>query len=286
MCHRHSCLCFGFQRIAGRLSFRSVDVFLVPEGFPTIGAAVEAISNPTTIVIAPGDYAESVSIVGRQYVVLQSARLSRRGVTISGSGGDAVLSIEGSVVHLSGIEIRSNGQRRGIAVIGESISLQECVIAGNRSATPGAAMNCRDAKVRIQKSMLAGNTVDSDSAPLTGGGALYLRNCEVEIAGASIQANAVYATNEARGGGIWTDGGRMRMWRSRVTENALHAPSTHGGGIYFARSEGAQLGGSVITGNNSGSGGGIAIDGNPVRVVIHANTVVRQNHPDDVDVIG
>ena len=74
----------------------------------------------------------------------------------------------------------------------------------------------------------------------------------------------------------------MRMWRSRVTENALRAPSTHGGGIYFARSEGAQLGGSVITGNNSSSGGGIAIDGDAARVVIHANTAVRQNHPDDV----
>jgi hypothetical protein len=259
-----------------------VDVFLVPEDFPTIRAAIDAIVNPTTIVIAPGDYAESIGIAGSRYVVLQSARLSRRGVTISGSGRDAVLALEGSVVHLSGIEIRSNGQCRGIAVLGGSISLQECVIAGNRSGTPGAAMNCVNANVRIQKSMLAGNTVDSESAPLTGGGALYLRNCQVEIAGASIQANAVYATNAARGGGIWADGGRMRMWRSRVTENALHAPSTQGGGIYFARSEGAQLGGSVITGNNSSSGGGIAIDSDSARVVIHANTAVRQNHPDDV----
>jgi hypothetical protein len=75
----------------------------------------------------------------------------------------------------------------------------------------------------------------------------------------------------------------MRMWRSRVTDNALHAPSTHGGGIYFARSEGARLGGSVITGNNSasGCGGGVFVDGEPGRVAIHANTVVRQNHPDD-----
>jgi len=261
-----------------------VDVFLVPEDFPTIRAAVNAIVNPTTIVIAPGDYAESVEIVARQYVVLQSARLSRRGVTISGSGGDAVLSVERSIIHLSGIEIRSNGQRRGIAVVGGSISLQECIIAGNRSGTPGAAMNCVNANVRIQKSMLAGNTVDSESAPLTGGGALYLLDCQVEIAGASIQANAVYGTNAARGGGIWAEGGRMRMWRSRVTDNALHAPSTEGGGIYFAGSEGARIGGSVISGNNSaaGRGGGIFIDGVAGRVVIHPNTAVRQNHEDDV----
>jgi hypothetical protein len=255
-----------------------VDVILVPNDFPTIGAAIDAIANPTTIVIAPGNYAESLHIIDKPYVVLQSARLSRRGVTISGSDGNAVLSAERSTIHLSGIEIRSNGQRCGIALVGGSISLQECVIAGNRSTTPGGAMNCRDAKVRIQKSMLAGNTVESDSASLTGGGALYLQNCDAEIAGASIQANAVYALKAARGGGIWAEGGRMRMWRSRVTDNALHAPSTHGGGIYFAQCERAQLGGSVITGNN---GGGVAIDGAPDRVVIHTNTVVRQNHPDD-----
>jgi hypothetical protein len=258
-----------------------VDVFLVPGDFPTLRAAIDAIVSPATIVIAPGDYAESLRIARKQYVVLQSARLSRRGVTISGSDGDAVLSIERSVVHLSGIEIRSNGRHRGIGIDGGSITLQECVIAGNRSGTSGAAMFCRDAKVRIQKSMLAGNTVDSDSEGVTGGGALHLRNCDIEIAGVSIQANAVYGTASARGGGIWAEGGRMRMWRSRVTDNALHAPSVRGGGIYFARSEGAQLGGSVITGNN---GGGIVIDGERDRVVIHANTVVRQNHPDDVDV--
>lgn len=262
-----------------------MDVFLVPEDFPTIRAAVNAIVNPTTIVIAPGHYAESIEIVARQYVVLQSARLSRRGVTISGSGEDAVLSVDGSVIHLSGVEIRSNGQRRGIAVVGGSISLQECVIAGNRTGKPGAAMNCVNANVRIQKSMLAGNTVDGEAAPLTGGGALYLRDCQVEIAGASIQANAVYGTDAARGGGIWAEGGRMRMWRSRVTDNALHAPSAHGGGIYFARS-GAQLGGSVITGNNSVCGGGIAIDGDASSVVIHKNTIVRQNYPNDVAVIA
>lgn len=258
-----------------------MDVILVPDDFPTISAAIEAIVNPTTIVIAPGNYAESLRVTDKQYVVLQSARLSRRGVTISGSDGNAVLSVERSTIHLSGVEIRSNGQRRGIAVIGGSTSLQECVITGNRSATSGAAMNCRDAKVRIQKSMLAGNTVDGDS--MLGGGALYLENCDVEIAGASIQANAVYSTTAAHGGGILAEGGRMRMWRSRVTDNALHAPSTHGGGIYFAQSEAARLGGSVITGNNSasGSGGGVFVDGEPGRVAIHANTVVRQNHPDD-----
>ena len=44
---------------------RRVDVFLVPEDFSTLRAAVDAIINPTTIVIAPGDYAESISVAGK-----------------------------------------------------------------------------------------------------------------------------------------------------------------------------------------------------------------------------
>jgi hypothetical protein len=72
------------------------------------------------------------------------------------------------------------------------------------------------------------------------------------------------------------------MWRSRVTENALYGERCEGAGIYFKDSS-AQLGGSVITGNGAadGRGGGIFVSGPSESVVVHRNTVVRQNHPDD-----
>jgi hypothetical protein len=75
------------------------------------------------------------------------------------------------------------------------------------------------------------------------------------------------------------------MWRSRVTDNALYATVCAGAGIYFHAPLGCQLGGSVIMGNGSpqGHGGGIFVDGDPGRVSIHRNTVVRQNHPTDID---
>jgi hypothetical protein len=267
------------------------EILLVPQQFPTIQAALDAASGPATIVVAPELYVETLRIIDRPNVVIQSARLSRRGVTISGDGGLAVLCVERSTLHLSGIEVRSNARSRGLLVVNSSISLQECVVAGNHvgegSDEPfGAGMLCRGSRVRIQKSTIVGNVVNSGTAARTAGGAgLFFQDCHVEFAGASIQANAAYAMGDARGGGIWCERSTLRMWRSRVTDNALHAALCEGAGIYFNAPLGCQLGGSVIMGNGSarGYGGGIFVEGDSARVSIHRNTVVRQNHPTDID---
>ncbi len=226
------------------------DVFFVPSQFPTLGEAIDAVVRPATIMLSPGVYAEEVRILGKEYLVIESTRLSRRGVTLVGGDAASVMAIEGSVVHLSGIEIRSNRRARGISALDSSISLQECV--------------------------LAGNGVGAGSDQPFGAGML--------CAGSSIQTNAVYASDAARGGGIWCERSELRMWRSRVTDNALYAPACEGAGIYFENPIGAQVGGSVITGNGSasGRGDGIFIRGNPERVTIHRNTVVRLNHPADL----
>jgi hypothetical protein len=264
------------------------DVYFVPGQFPTIQQAVDAAVGPTTIMIEPGLYAESVRVVSIEYLVIESTRLSRRGVTLAGGQGETVLSVRDSVVHLSGIEIRSNARSRGMMVDDSLVTLQECVVAGNRvsdeSEEPrGAGMLCRRSRVRIQKSTVAGNTVDCAAVASAGGGGLYFEDCKVELAGSSVQVNAVFARGEARGGGIWCERSRMRMWRSRVTDNALHAKSCEGGGVYFRDPLDCQIGGSVITGNGGSTarGGGVFLSGGAGNVVIHANTVVGQNHPDD-----
>jgi hypothetical protein len=267
------------------------EVLFVPQQFPTIQAALDAASGPTTIVAAPELYAETLRIIDKPCVVIQSARLSRRGVTISGDGGLAVLCVESSTLHLSGIAVRSNARSRGLLVVSSSISFQECVVAGNRAGDGadepfGAGMLCRDSRVRIQKSTFAGNVVNGGAAaPAAGGGGIYLQDCHVEIAGSTVQANAVYAVGSARGGGLWCERSALRSWRSRITDNALHAASCEGAGIYLSASLDCQLGGSVITGNDGprGRGGGIFVEGDPARVAIHRNTVVRQNHPTDID---
>ena len=270
-------------------------VFFVPDQFPTIQEAVDSVVGPTTIMVVPGAYDETVVVRDRPSVVIESTRLGKRGVTITGRDDAGVLVVERSTLHLSGIEVRSNGRRRGFCVTDSTLSLQDCVVAGNRTGTgtgaehpeggSGAGLWCRDSSIRIQKSTIAGNTADaSGTAGAARGGGLFLERCTVEIAGSTVSANAAYADTRASGGGIWCSRGRMRMWRSRVTDNALRATLCEGAGHYLEDLLDGQLGGSVITGNGSaeGRGGGLYVAGDPAGVSIHGNTVVRQNHPEDV----
>lgn len=259
-------------------------VILVPQQAGTIQEAVDAASGPATVVVAPGVYRESVVVAGKRQLVIQSARLSKRGVAIVGAGGGAVITVEDGDLHVSGIEIRSNGQCRGIAANRASLNLQECVVAGNRTMEAfGAGLYARDGSLRLQKSAVVGNVVEDRHSCLSGGGGLYLDNCRVEIAGSTIQGNAVHALHELRGGGICCARSSMRMWRSRVTDNALYGAACSGGGIDFRDALDVQIGGSVITGNSchDGRGGGIAAFGNEARIHVHRNSVVRQNYPDD-----
>jgi hypothetical protein len=261
------------------------NVFLVPSQFPSIQEAIRAIARPTTIMVSPGVYEEDLLIVDKPAVVISTTRFGRRGVTMTGVSSHTVVRIESSSVYLSGIEIRSNGRARALSAIESSVALQECLLAGNRVIgelnASGGGMSCQRSKVRVQKSTVVGNSVHASGGEANGAG-LFLTECKVEIAGSTIQANAVYGAVEARGGGIWCEASDLRVWRSRITDNALLGPGCEGAGIYFKDST-AQLGGSVITGNGTahGRGGGVFVNGRVEGVVVHRNTVVRQNYPDD-----
>src|ERR1051326_1443701 len=258
------------------------DVFLVPSQFSSIQQAIAAMARPSTIMFSPGVYVEDLFLAGLPTVVISTTQFGRRGVTLTGSTSETVVQIENSSVYLSGLEIRSNCRARAIAVADSSIALQQCLIAGNRvNEGHGAGMLALRSSVRVQKSMIAGNTSETSGSAASGGG-LHLVACKVEIAGSSIQANAAYGSAEARGAGIYCEQSQMRMWRSRVTDNALFGERCEGAGIYFKDSS-AQLGGSVITSNGAaeGKGGGIFVSDLSEPVVIHRNTIVRQNHPDD-----
>ncbi len=254
------------------------DVFFVPAQFARIQDAIDAIARPATIMIEPGVYEESFRVTGKEYVVIESTRLSRRGVVITGGAA-----IERSNVFLSGIELRSNRTARGIDAIDSHLSLQECVVAGNRATSFGGGLRCVRANVRLQKSVLAGNVIESDDA-MCGGAGVYLLECKAEIAGCSIQTNEIRPASKARGAGVWCERSQLRLWRSRITENWSFAADSEGAGLYLQEPEITHLGGAVIAGNGmrAGRGGGVFVRGERRNLTIYSNTVIRQNHPDDV----
>lgn len=262
-------------------------VLFVPDQFATIQAAVDAVSGPVSIVVQPGLYRESIRVFGKQNVVIQSARLSRRGVTIAGVDGPAAIHTANSTLHLSGIAVRTESRLRGILAEDGHINLQECLVAGNRAdpgadGQAGAGMLCRRSRVHIQKSAILANVAYGD---VVLGAGLFLDECEAEIAGTTIQGNAAYASRQAQGGGMYVRGITMRMWRSRVTDNFLSASNCRGGGVYITEPSRCDFGGSVVTGNDclEGAGGGIYIADGAMSVAVHRNTFVRQNSPTDVE---
>lgn len=244
---------------------------------------VDGLTGPATIVVAPGLYdLAGVVIEGKEPIVLQSARLSRRGVVFTGGRGRAMFDVKRSTLHLSGIEIRSCATR---AIVAEDahVSTQECVIASNRSDASGAGVAAWRSVVHLQKSVIGANVVRVTGDAF--GGGVYLEDCRAEIAGCTIELNELTSEGAAYGGGLACVRTKLRLWRSRITDNALHGSAGGGGGIYVAEPLATQIGGCVITGNHSfgGSGGGVfAPDLGPGA--IHRNTIVQRNHPDDVSV--
>lgn len=68
------------------------------------------------------------------------------------------------------------------------------------------------------------------------------------VVGSNVLTNAGYAARRARGGGIWCEASRMRMWKSRVTDNVLVAADCAGAGMYVRESVRCDLGGSTAGG--------------------------------------
>lgn len=275
------------------MSASSRRVFFVPSQFPTLQAAVDAAEGPVTIVVEPGAYDESLSVVDKPEVVIQSTHLSRRGVILCGGSDPWVVRVGRAALALSGIEVRSDGRSRGIRVDDATLNLQECLVAGNsvvgESAAgerlAGAGIAAWRSRVRVQKSTLACNRVEAstpEAGPAAGGG-LYLEDCRSEIAGSTVVGNSVRSQVAARGGGIAMVRGRVRMWKSRVTDNLLRAPTCEGGGLYLFEPEPCDLGGNVVANNTAidGLGGGLFLAGEPANLPLGASSTVHWNHPDD-----
>lgn len=134
---RHLILAVCVAALAG--SAHSIDR-LVPSQYPTIQAAVNAATAGDSVIVAPGDYIESVNLSGKSVTV--------RSVSI---GAAAIIAPEGlrSVVAVSGepAETRVIGFRMrrlgsvggGVQTAGASLTFESCIIESCVNPAGGAA---------------------------------------------------------------------------------------------------------------------------------------------------
>jgi len=216
----------------------------VDKPFRTIQKAINTVSEPTSIMVAPGTYYEKINFNGNNVAVtsLDPANASIvAGTSIdAGHSGRAVTFVgtETSVAELSGLTVRNGNATTGGGIYGGSAGTQATIhdnlITGNSAANGGAIANCNGA--------VYDNVIKDNSATEAGGG-LY------ECAG-EIYDNGFSGNTAANGGAMANCGGL-------ITNNiAAHNTASGMGGALYSCS--GSIHNNTIYANSAGQGGGLA----------------------------
>jgi len=181
----------------------------VPEDYPTIMSAIAAADEGDTVLIAPGDYHENITINGPQSITVGSRFLiSQNGediynTRIIGDGSTSVISImktELSPVAIVGLTVQGGAARYGggFHIVESNPHLSNLIIARNKCRTGGGGgIYCFKSSILLENSLLYGNysadvgggyygkeksqsilrnVIFMENVGTTLGGAAYLRN--------------------------------------------------------------------------------------------------------------
>ncbi len=168
----------------------------VDKPFKTIQKAINTVSEPTSIMVAPGTYYEKINFNGKNVAVTSldptDPTIVATTIIDAGRGGRAVTftGTETSVAELSGLTIKNGSATAGGAIYGGApgaeATIHSNVIISNSATNGGAIANCDGA---IHHNVIRGN-----SASALGGG-LY-------ACGGQIYNNTIYGNTAANGGGL------------------------------------------------------------------------------------
>jgi len=184
-------------------------VLYVPQDFPTIQAALDAIATGGRVVIAPGIYTENLFVEGKR-------------VQLVGSGGPEVTIVDGSGAEESVLHIRSGGYDmaglvKGITFRGGSGSKLN---AAASSPICGGGLMAIVSNLHIEDCFFIDNTAQE-------GGGIFVLGSTVSIVDCHVASNK--ATHAVRpGGGLSITGSIVRVERSRFIDN--EAMTQKGGG--------------------------------------------------------
>ena len=261
----------------------------VPDGYPTIQAAINGAANGDTIQVAPGTYYENL-------------HWSAKAINLLGAGA-AVTTVSGDVDHDGSpgpgrcltIESATQGGRvegftftDGVAVAPDeggaifcstysTVTIARNVISGNLAT--GTWANGGGLALRSFRGFLSENVIENNRAEPTGGsgagGGLHLNDCSAAtIRGNTIKHNSVSGETWAQGGGVYVTAGVLLLSENSVSDNTAE----HGGGMYVHGWPNSVVSGNTVRANTASViGGGMYLVGD---MTVRDN-VIEENHCTD-----
>jgi len=214
--------------------------------FPTIQAAINASSDMDVIVLAAGIYTgdgnRDISFLGKQIEVR--------------SQDDApeicIIDCEGSESHPHRGFLFDDGEGPGSLLRGITISNGLILVGGD---VDGGGLCIKEASPTIEKCIISGNRVISDSHYCLGGGvAIRGESSHPVFDGCTISSNYcnIGGTQMGLGGGVYSQNASPQFVDCEISDNQ----SRDSGGGFYANSGAPVLDGCLFARNESSSGAG------------------------------
>ncbi|MEN6641876.1 MAG: NosD domain-containing protein [Armatimonadia bacterium] len=287
-CRGSLCLWVSLAASAMLLACRTCEACLhVPDGYPTIQAAIDAAADGEVIVVAVGRYRENLDFRGKAITVQSSDPtnhcIASQTVIDGNQQGSVVTLASGETANsvLSGFTITNGsgtcdqeGNRfgGGVLCIGSSPTLTRNIIRGNTAGYNGGGVACH----RGASPTLTSNTISGNWAGWDGGGvSCDLRSCPMlshnticdnsaddggggvscsSQSSATITDNAINGNSARFGAGVFCWSSSPRVLRNTIRDNSA---LQEGGGVYCDEYAAPGLANNAISGNSAELGGGV-----------------------------
>ena len=261
------------------------NVVYVPDNYPTIQEAINAVEDGDIVLVNPGTYVENINFNGKNitvaslyYTTQDTSYISQ--TIIDGNQNGSVVTFESgedSTAVLCGFTIM-NGMKTiissgggGICILNSNPHLHNLIISAN-FATSGAGIYIHNASPIINNMIIINNVV-----PVSGfGGGLYLMNCDNMILK---NLSIIHNETEAYGSGLFISGCESLIFENLIVSNN-ECGGFGGGALYFQSSDAIILNSTICYNNNQYSGGGL-IGGENVHLV---NSIVYGNSEPQLEI--
>ena len=191
----------------------------------------------------------------------------------SGSGGDVFISesiVNSNTATVSGGAISSVGS--DLNVVGSTFMTNS---AGAATIGTGGAINIVSTSANDVNAVFRDSLVSGSTATTSGGAFFIGRDSRLQLENTLVRSNSAAGNLTSNGGGgIFNDGGDLRINESLILVNSATGSSGRGGGVY-------STGGSIVFENSrlndnvaNGNGGGLAVIAGTTRF---ENAVVNRN---------